>query len=102
MPAGRCRAEISEAVSGARLWRSPAAAAAKRLALANDPNASQFALLRLGFATAALLPRRSLPQLVQSHRNDDHNPDNNLLHVRRPAHLIGAVPQHSHNQGADH
>ena len=35
--------------------------------------------------------RAPLPQPIQSDRQDDHDANDDFLHVCRPAHLVGAV-----------
>jgi hypothetical protein len=52
------------------------------------------------WASASALP--SLPQSVDEHRDDDHETDDNLLEVRRPAHLLRTVAQHGHYQRSNH
>src|SRR3954447_24013975 len=43
-----------------------------------------------------------LAQLIKPHGNNDDDADDDFLDISRPAHLVGAVPQHRHDQCSDH
>ena len=42
----------------------------------------------------------TLTPFVQPHCEDDHNADDDFLHVGRPVHLTGSTFKHSHDQGS--
>ena len=44
----------------------------------------------------------SVPDLVESHGNNDDSAYDNLLDVIGPTHHIGAVPQEGHNKDSNH
>src|SRR5580698_1032779 len=53
------------------------------------------------FAVIAASDLCVAPEPVEKNRHDDHDPYDDFLEVIRPSHLLRAVPQDRHDEGAD-